>query len=108
MRSPVCSLLCLAASLGAQTFTFRPIAPGQGQVLKIRAGGEVAEARLNNRTISLFPQEDGRSLGLMPIPVLEKPGAYKLEFLDKTGAVIHTSSLTILNAHYPRQNIAIA
>jgi murein DD-endopeptidase MepM/ murein hydrolase activator NlpD len=108
MRSPLCSLFCLAASLGAQTFTFTPAAPRQGQALKVRAATDAVEARLDHRTITLFPQTDGRSLGLMPIPVLQKPGAYKLEFLDKGGAVIHTSPLTILDAHYPRQNIVIA
>jgi murein DD-endopeptidase MepM/ murein hydrolase activator NlpD len=95
-------------SLGAQTFTFTPAAPRQGQTLEVRAGNDVTEARLNDRTITLFPQPDGLSLGLMPIPVLEKPGAYNLEFLDKSGAVIHTSPVTILDGHYPKQNISIA
>jgi murein DD-endopeptidase MepM/ murein hydrolase activator NlpD len=95
-------------SLGAQTFTFTPAAPRQGQTLEVRAGNDATEARLDGRTITLFPQPDGLSLGLMPIPVLEKPGAYTLEFLDKSGAVIHSSHLTVLDAHYPKQNIAIA
>lgn len=100
--------LCLATALGAQTFTFTPAAPRQGQTLEVRAGNDAAEARLGGRIIRLFPQPDGPSLGLMPIPVLEKPGAYTLEFVDKGGAVIHTSHITVLDAHYPKQNIAIA
>lgn len=108
MRWPAYLTLCLATSLCAETFSFTPALPRQGQTLKVRAADGAAEARLDGRTITLFAQPDGVSLGLMPIPVLEKPGIYKLEFLDKNGMVIHTSSLTIADAHYRKQNIAIA
>lgn len=118
MRASLGLVLCLATSLiaqqslstqqKAQTFTFTPAVPRQGQTLKVRAGSEATEARLDGRTITLFPQTDGLSLGLMPIPVLETPGPYKLEFLDKRGAVVDTLPVKVLDAHYPKQNIAIA
>ncbi|MGC2658400.1 MAG: M23 family metallopeptidase [Bryobacteraceae bacterium] len=108
MRLRFWLILYLATPLIAQTYTFSPISPRQGQTVKVRASADAAQARLNGRTILLFPQTDGQLLGLMPIPVLEKPGAYKLDFLDKTGAVVHTSPIMVLDAHYPRQNIVIA
>lgn len=69
---------------------------------------KAVSARLNGRTIKLFPQPDGPALGLMPIPTLEKPGKYQLEFLDQNGSVVHTTPITVQDAYYPRENISIA
>ncbi len=57
--------------------------------------------------VPLFPHGEAAA-GLLPVRVLEKPGVYKLEFLNQAGAVIHTTSVTVLDAHYPRQNIVIS
>jgi murein DD-endopeptidase MepM/ murein hydrolase activator NlpD len=65
-------------------------------------------ARLDGRIIRLFPQKEGGSFGLMPVPVLEKPGAYRLEVLDKSGKTVRTSEITVIDAHFPRQNIVIS
>jgi lysostaphin len=40
----------------------------------------------------------------MPIDVLAKPGTYDLEWLDVHGTPIHKAEITVLNAHYARQN----
>jgi lysostaphin len=80
---------------------------------------QVESARLGDHTIRLFKAGSkadkgtgGASaktlaMGLMPVPVLTKPGIYALEFLDASGAVMHQTRITVLNAHYARQNIAI-
>ncbi len=62
---------------------------------------------MNGRTVRMFRQADGRTLGLMPIPAIEKPGIYNLEFLDKNGAVIRTDQVVVIDAHYARQNIVL-
>jgi hypothetical protein len=102
------SILFLAISAWGQTFSVTPAVARQGETLKVTSDKTAHSARLHGRTIILFPQEDGRTLGLMPVPVLEKPGAYQLEFLDEKGAVLHHEPVTVTNAHYPKQNIVIA
>jgi murein DD-endopeptidase MepM/ murein hydrolase activator NlpD len=44
----------------------------------------------------------------MPVPTLENPGKYDLEFLDETGALLHTTPITVADAYYPRENLTIA
>ena len=92
--------------LVVQTFNARPEHPRQGQVIFVR--GEAAAARMNERTIRLFPQKDGPALGLMPVPALEKPGVHPLEYLNSTGEVVHTTQVTVLDAHYAKQNVVLS
>jgi lysostaphin len=101
-------LLFVATCVWAQVFDVTPLSVPQGETLKVSSAGSVRAARLDGRTITLFPQPDGRSFGLMPVPVLEKPGAYTLEFLDQNGGVVHRTPVLVRNAHYPEQNIVIA
>jgi murein DD-endopeptidase MepM/ murein hydrolase activator NlpD len=102
-------ILCIAAGLAcAQTFDVTPRKIPQGQTLKLHSTVDAASVRVNGRTIRLFAQADGGWLGLMPVPALEKPGEYKLELLDKNGAVAQTTSITVVDAHFPSQNIVIS
>src|SRR5271165_5556003 len=91
-------VLCAAMVACAQTVP-------QGNTLHVIASADAIGARLDGRTIKLFPQKEGGVLGLMPIPVMEKPGAYDLEILDKNGKAVQTSTITVLDAHFPSQNI---
>jgi len=100
-------LFLLAVGAGAQVFDAVPQKPEQGQVVKVTSDKAVS-ARINDRTIKLFPQADGPALGLMPIPTLEKPGKYQLDFLDSSGAVLHSMEITVADAYYPRENLTIA
>ncbi len=61
---------------------------------------------MHDRTIRLFPEGSG-SLGLMPVPVDEKPGEYKIELLDKAGTSLASVPLRVLDAHFPKQNVVI-
>lgn len=99
--------LC-AMGVYAQSFDVRPQTIRQGEVLKVRAGETVKSVRMSGRTITLFPQTEGGSLGLMPVPVLTKPGQYKLEFLDANQAVLRNVTVTVQDARYPKQNITIS
>lgn len=98
----------LALPVYAQNFHADPEKIIQGEVIKVTAGAEIASARLNGVAIPLFAQANGEQLGLMPVPVLTKPGAYTLEFLDATGAVSGKIPITVLDARYHRENISIA
>jgi murein DD-endopeptidase MepM/ murein hydrolase activator NlpD len=100
-------VLLIAASAWAQSYSISPEIIRQGWTLQLHGEDAVRSARLMDRTVPMFPQGGG-SFGLMPIPVAMKPGEYKLEFLDDHGSVLHTSLVTIEDAHYRKQNIVIA
>jgi murein DD-endopeptidase MepM/ murein hydrolase activator NlpD len=101
-------ILFVATAVGAQVFEVAPSHVHNGETLKLTAEGAARRARLGGRTVELFPQADGKSFGLMPIPVLEKPDVYTLEFLNENGVVLHSQPIRVENAHYPSQNIVIA
>src|SRR5690349_5799019 len=101
-------LFALALVARAQDFRFTPTAVRQGQTLILHASKEAAKARMNGVTIPLFPEADGTTSGLMPVGVEEEPDDYPLEFLNDAGAVVHATTVTVHDAHYPKQDIVIA
>jgi hypothetical protein len=62
---------------------------------------------MKERTIRLFPQTDGGAFGLMPIPADYKPGPYTVELLDAKNAVLSSMAVTVLDAHFRKQNVVI-
>ncbi len=93
----------------SQNFRVMPEKAAQGELLQVIGNSNSRSARLNERAIPLYEQsQGGESLGLMPIPVLTKPGAYRLEWLDAEGAVLHTQTVMIKDAHYPVQNVVLS
>lgn len=99
-------LILIAGAACAQTV--EPLrAIRQGSALRITATGVVVSARLNDRTIRLFPQPDGRAFGLMPVAVAQTPGDYTLELLDAAGKVVGNEPLRILDARFRKQNISV-
>ena len=78
----------------------------QGSTLRIHGSGSAVAARMNDRTIRLFPQDSG-SLGLMPVPADQKPGDYKIDLLDKEGKSVASAPIRVLDAHFPKQNVVI-
>ncbi len=93
------AILTIAAVLLAQAQT----QVKQGEVLRITAGGSTAQ--LKDKTIRLFPQTAGHTLGLMPIKVTQAPGKYAVAIKDAHGATVNEIPIEVVNAHYPRQNI---
>jgi murein DD-endopeptidase MepM/ murein hydrolase activator NlpD len=92
----------------AQTYSFEPARPLQGQALKVFGPKQAAGARFHGKTVHLFPQADGRSFALMPVGVLTKPGSYKLEWLDEKNTPIHEQAVMIGDAHFKKQNIVLS
>jgi murein DD-endopeptidase MepM/ murein hydrolase activator NlpD len=78
----------------------------QGNTLRIRGSGSAVAARMNDRTVRLFPQGSG-SLDLMPVPADQKPGDYKVDLLDKDGKSVASAPIRVLDAHFPKQNVVI-
>lgn len=91
----------------AQGFSFEPKNVAQGQVLQVSGGDRAQNARLKGRSVRLFPQTGGGTLGLMPIGVLTKPGKYTLEWLDDHDAPVQKAEITIRDAHYAKQNVVL-
>ncbi len=100
-------LLFLVASAAVAQTVDVPRSIRQGSALRVHGPAAAASARMNERTIRLFPQPGGATLGLMPVSVDQKPGDYKLELLDASGAVVGAASVQVLDAHFRKQNVAI-
>jgi murein DD-endopeptidase MepM/ murein hydrolase activator NlpD len=78
----------------------------QGNTLRIRGSASAVTARMGDRTIRLFPQ-GGESVGLMPVPVEQKPGEYQVDLHDKDGRSVASMPVRVLDAHFPKQNVVI-
>lgn len=80
----------------------------QGSFLRVEANPPAATARMNETTIRLYPQTDGRMLGLMPVGVNTKIGSYTLEVMDDSQKVLQKRTFDVENAHFATQNIVIS
>lgn len=100
-------LFASAAAFG-QSFKIEPAVVRQGEIVRVSCSGAAETARMNGRTVRLFPQPGGARLGLMPVPVDERPGKYPVEFLAKDGELLHRAVATVRDARYPRQNIVLS
>lgn len=83
-----------------------PASVPQGGVIRIV--GTAAAARMLGRTVRIFPQTDGEPFGLMPVEATQPPGIYPLEVLDSGGKRLHTVRITVRDARFPKQNIALS
>jgi len=95
-----------ACAAWAQTLDL-PKTIQQGRTLRIRGPVGAVAARMGDRTVRLFPQAEGGSFGLMPVPVGQKPGDYAVELLDGPGAAMATATARVVDAHFPKQNVVI-
>lgn len=102
------ALLPLCAGAGLEEFSALPEHPRQGELIVLHGPENASSARLRSRTVPVYKQEDSTvTLGLMPVPVLAKAGAAELQWLDSSGAVLHTQPVEIRDAHYPVQNVVL-
>jgi murein DD-endopeptidase MepM/ murein hydrolase activator NlpD len=98
----------LAASASAQQCTVKPATISLGQTARLSCQIPATSAKLNARTVRLFPQSNGGSQGLMPIAVADTPGAYEIDFLADDGAKLASAKLTIRTTNFPTQNVVLA
>jgi murein DD-endopeptidase MepM/ murein hydrolase activator NlpD len=78
----------------------------QGDVVRVTARAPAESARMQDRTIRLFPQATVR-FGLMPVPADQKPGKYRLEILNSSGAVLRTREIVVRKAAFLKQNVKL-
>jgi murein DD-endopeptidase MepM/ murein hydrolase activator NlpD len=98
----------IASSAAAQNCTVKPATIPLGQTVRLSCQVPATSAKLNDRTVRLFPQSNGGSQGLMPIAVADVPGAYDIEFLAEDGTSVASVKLTIRPTKFPTQNVVLA
>ena len=103
-------MLCAisAPSAAAQKCTVKPAIISLGQTVRLSCAVPATTAKLNDRTVRLFPQSNGGSQGLMPIAVADSPGAYEIIFQAEDGAALASAKLTIRPTKFPTQNVVLA
>src|SRR5271163_1575928 len=103
-------MLCAIStpSASAQTCTVKPAIISLGQTVRLACLVPAATAKLNDRTVRLFPQSSGGSQGLMPIAVADTPGPYEIKFQAEDGAALASAKLTIRPTKFPAQNVVLA
>lgn len=85
----------------------QPLSVPQGGVFRITTSSSAASARLGERTVRLFAQADRTMFGLMPVGAKHQPGSYKLDVLATNGQILESTPVTVTDANFPEQNIAI-
>jgi murein DD-endopeptidase MepM/ murein hydrolase activator NlpD len=98
----------IASSAAAQNCTVKPAAILLGQTVRLSCRIPASTAKLNDRTVRLFPQANGGSQGLMPVAVADVPGAYEIEFFAADGKSVAATKLTIRPTIFPTQNVILA
>ncbi|MBN9663904.1 MAG: M23 family metallopeptidase [Acidobacteria bacterium] len=99
--APSSFLLPLLVLLPSLAPAQAPLSVKQGEVLRFSSTAAFAHV-LDRR----FPIYDGTAL--IPSAVIDKPGDYPLELLSKDGKILETRTLTVLDAHYLTQNVALS
>lgn len=100
-------VLWISPTAWSQECRVAPSAVQLGQTIRLRCSNEARTARLNGRTVRLFKQSEGDSLGLMPVAVSDSPGASPLDFLTEDGSVVQSVPVTLRVTHFPSQNVAL-
>lgn len=99
-------LFLLAAAAYPQAPGIDPTSLRQGETIHLRSRDAVS-ARMGDRVVRLFAQPNGLRLGLMPVPALQKPGAYEIDFLSADGKVLDKAPVTVRDARFPIQNVTM-
>jgi murein DD-endopeptidase MepM/ murein hydrolase activator NlpD len=97
-----------ASPTSAQPCTVKPAAISLGQTVRLSCQIPASSAKLQDRTVRLFPQPNGSSQGLMPIAVADVPGSYEIEFLAEDGKSLASAKLTIRATTFLTQNVVLA
>src|SRR5277367_226896 len=103
-------MLCAIStpSAAAQKCTVKPAIISLGQTVRLSCAVPATTAKLNDRTVRLFPQSNGGAQGLMPIAVADTAGAFNIEFLADDGSTLASTKLTIRPTKFPTQNVVLA
>jgi len=89
------------------TLPTRPAQIKLGETLRISCPAKFNSAKVNDRSTKLYPQSDGRSFGLLPISVKDKPGSFTLIISSEDGAA-QNLPIVIRKTIFPSQNVKLA
>jgi murein DD-endopeptidase MepM/ murein hydrolase activator NlpD len=85
-----------------------PASVKQGHVLRIQSASAEegpVEAVFLKKAVPLYPSEDGKRSGLVPIPVLQSPGPATLTIRRPSGDILVTRRVMVEDARFREQNI---
>jgi murein DD-endopeptidase MepM/ murein hydrolase activator NlpD len=102
------AVLFCAAPLPAQKCTVSPAQVKLGETLRITCPPGFTSAKLMDRSAKLYSQPDGKTFGLLPISVKDKPGAYSLELARLDREYAQTLPVVIRKTIFPSQNVKLA
>lgn len=100
--------LAIAVPLWSQSIRIDPVAPHQGDTVRVFASAPVVTARMGDRKARFFQQSDGTRMALLPVPVLVEPGTHQIELLDSAGLAVEKQDVVIADAHFRKQNIVLS
>lgn len=92
----------------AQKCTVTPAQVKLGETLRITCPPEFTSATLHDRSARLYPQANGKSFGLLPVSVKDKPGTFSI--IASSGASDSTQTLPVVirKTIFPSQNVKLA
>jgi murein DD-endopeptidase MepM/ murein hydrolase activator NlpD len=96
------------SSFAAEACHFSTAKPLQGTFVRLTCDTETASARMGERTIPLFKQDNGEWLGLMPIPANHAPGSAQIVLLSPAQQSEQQADLVVVDAHFATQNVNLA
>lgn len=78
----------------------------QGQLLRVEVApfAQGLSVAFGDKAVPVF-ERTGRGLALMPVPVIQKPGAYEVVVRDGAGKEVDKRKFEVIDAQYPTQNI---
>lgn len=78
----------------------------QGHVLRVvvKPFAQGLTAKFGEKIVPVYDHE-GAGLALMPVAVIQKPGPYSVEIRSAAGQPVESRKFTVIDAHYPTQNI---
>jgi len=97
-----------AAPTPAQKCTAVPAQVKLGETLRITCPAKFNSVKLNDRGGKLYPQPDGRSFGLLPISVKDKPGSFTLVVTSDKGGATQNLPIIIRKTIFPLQNVKLS
>jgi Membrane proteins related to metalloendopeptidases len=107
-------LLPLLLSLSAvplpaqQPCTVTPKQVHLGGTLRISCPAEFTRATLNDRSVQLFLDSDGKRFGLLPIAVTDKPGSFSLTLARLDDGLSQTVRVLVRKTVFPTQNVKLS
>jgi len=97
-----------ASAFSAEACHIAPNNPQQGTVVRLTCSSDTTSARMGERTVPLFKQQNGDWLGLMPIVATHVAGPEKIVFSAKDEPEAQLANLTVVDAHFATQNVNLA